>query len=152
MKIDIVVLNYNGKALLEQFLPGIVAASHVSSHSCKVIVLDNASSDDSAAFVKKTFPDVDVVSMRENRGFCSYNDVAKNSTADLLMLLNNDIKVTQEFIDPLAAVFQERDDAFFAGPKCFLVDGKTYDGMKSRWRVRYGMFEATAALASMPPL
>ena len=74
MKLAIVILNWNGKKLLEQFLPSVVEHSKEAT----VYVADNASTDDSVAFVKAHFPTVKIVENKDNGGYAKgYNDALK---------------------------------------------------------------------------
>ena len=144
MKVDIIILNYNGKELLKEYLPGIVTASKESRYDCRVIVLDNKSTDESVNFLEQNFKEVSVYHAKKNRVFCSFNDAAKDSAADILILLNNDIKVEQDFIDPLIEVFKKHKNAFLVGSKCLLFDKVTYEGTKSKWWIEKGMFKSSS--------
>ncbi len=114
--INIIILNYNGKDLLAECLPSIVEASHVSKYSCKVTVIDNVSVDSSVEFMREEFPDVNIVEAKENLVLCSYNNVLGTIKDDLVILLNNDIKVRNDFVDPLIEPFRE-EDVFLTSPK-----------------------------------
>jgi GT2 family glycosyltransferase len=137
MKIDILVLNYNGKYLLAKFLPSIVRAAGRSMHDCKVMVVDNLSTDGSAELVKKEFPSVGFFASAENKVLCSYNDVIRDLNSDVVMLLNNDIEVAEDFVDYLAGHF-EKDDVFFVAPRLLNFDG-TYNGGRSYLRFKFGI-------------
>ena len=69
MKIAIIILNWNGKKLLETFLPSIV---HFSSEKAEIFVADNASTDDSVAFVQANYPQIEIVVNDENGGFARF--------------------------------------------------------------------------------
>ncbi len=107
--VNIIILNYNGRDLLQECLPSIVDSSHVSRYPCKVTVIDNVSIDGSVEFVRANFPDVDVIEAKENRVLCSYNDVLRTIKDDIVILLNNDIKISNNFVDPLVELFKEED-------------------------------------------
>ena len=99
--ISIVIPNYNGRELLRQNLPGVLDAARVEG-SAKVIVVDDASGDDSAALVRGEFPSVRVVELGENVGFgraCMAG--ARAARGDILVLLNSDVSVTPDFLGPL---------------------------------------------------
>ncbi len=136
--VNIIVLNYNGKDLLAECLPSIVEASHVSRYSCKVTVIDNVSIDDSVEFVRANFSDVEVVEAKENLVLCSYNDALRSTKDDIVILLNNDIKVKNDFVDPLIELFKQ-EDVFLVSPKSYFFDGR-YEGGKSYAFMRYGIF------------
>lgn len=143
MKIEIFILNYNGKDLLEAYLPSIVEASNVSKYDTRVIVIDNCSTDNSLSFVSQDFPNVRIFKTDQNRVFCSYNQAVRLSKADIVILLNNDIIVDKDFIDPLMETFQNYKDAFLVGSKCLLIDKVTYDGTKSKCYIDKGMFKSS---------
>jgi len=116
----ILVLNYNGRALLEENLPGVVAAARYAGARHDVIVVDNASADDSVPFVQARFPDVKVMRMAQNRRLFSYNDAVRACSHDCVILLNNDIRVQPDFIPPLLEGFN--DPAVFATTPKVLSD------------------------------
>ena len=136
--VNIIILNYNGRDLLAECLPSIVGASYTSKSSCKVTVIDNDSSDNSVEFVRANFSDVDIVEAKENLVLCSYNDVLKTIKDDIVILLNNDIKVRNNFVDPLVELFKNKD-VFMVCPKSYFFDGG-YEGGKSYAFMRYGIF------------
>ncbi len=109
----IIVLNYNGKDLLERFLPSLIVSAKSSRFPCKVTVLDNASTDDSVDYVRKNFPEASVVVSKENKVLCSYNEAVRHMDEDVVILINNDMKTEPNFVDPLLEVFLEKQDAFF---------------------------------------
>lgn len=107
MKTAIVILNWNGRKLLERFLPAVVAHS---SHLAEVYVADNASTDDSVAYVQKHFDTVTVVQNLENGGYAKgYNDALKHITADLYVLLNSDILVADGWLEPMINIFKDEN-------------------------------------------
>lgn len=140
MKIDILVLNYNGRSLLERFLPSVVEASRASLHPCNVILVDNASSDGSPEFVKSNFPSVSLYQARENKVLFSYNDVVEKLDSDIVIFLNNDIKVDRHFIDALAGDLYDKN-VFFSAPKVLNPDG-TYNGGRSRLEFKWGIIKS----------
>lgn len=100
MTLSIVILNYNGRHYLEQFLPTVL----LYSKGHEVIVADNASTDDSVAYMKSEFPNVRLIENAENGGFAKgYNDALKQVDTDLYLLLNSDIEVTEDWLLPLLA-------------------------------------------------
>ncbi len=141
MKINVVILNYNGRELLEECLPSIIKASRNSRHDCRVVVLDNLSIDGSPEFLKERFPETSLYSAKENRFLCSFNEWARTSDADILILLNNDIKVEEKFIDPLVEIFNNYPDAFMAGPQCWTFDKLQYEGTRTKIGMKFGFFQ-----------
>lgn len=148
LRINIVILNYNGINLLKECLPSIIDARRASKQECIVTVLDNQSNDASVDFLKENFPEINIYIAKENKVFCSFNDFAYNSDADILIFLNNDIKVDIHFVDPLIDIFLQHDDVFLTGPKCLTFDGKGYEGTKSKWRLNKGIFSASSRYQS----
>lgn len=99
LKLAIVILNWNGKEFLEKFLPILLASCNSSS---EVIIADNKSSDDSISFLKENFPSIRVIENKINGGFSKgYNDALKQIEAEYYCLLNSDIEVTPDWIDPV---------------------------------------------------
>lgn len=141
-KVNIIVLNYNGRTLLEECMPTIVDAAKASSHACRVMLLDNKSVDDSLQYMRAQFPSVIPVESPYNRFLISYNDLIKRVDDDIVILLNNDIKVDISFVDPLVQVFLDHEDAFMAGPKCWTFDLKQYEGSRTKMRMYFGHIQA----------
>jgi len=103
--VAVAILNYNGKHFLKDFLPSVVQSSYpnVSVH-----VIDNKSTDDSLAFLKKNYKDVFVYELNENYGFAGgYNEGLKRIIGvDYLVLLNSDVEVTEGWIDPIIELME----------------------------------------------
>lgn len=99
MKAAIVILNWNGKKFLEQFLPSV---TQYCPSWARVVVADNASTDDSVNFVKANYPHVEVIVNASNYGFAGgYNEALKNVDDEYLVLLNSDVEVTAGWLEPL---------------------------------------------------
>ena len=97
--VAIVILNYNGKKHLENFLPSVLQSTYENK---RVIVADNASTDECIAFVKTTFPTVEIIINQQNDGFAGgYNWALSNIAADYYVLLNSDVSVTAGWIEPI---------------------------------------------------
>ena len=140
--IRIIILNYNGRPLLEECLPSITQASSSSKLKCSVCVIDNLSTDDSVSFLRSSYRDIELIESGENKVLCGFNQVLKDGVEDISVLLNNDMKVDAGFVDPLVEAFLKHEDAFLAVPKIMSFDGKTCENGKGRTRMRYGMFWA----------
>lgn len=113
-KIAVVILNYNGKHFLQQFLPSVLA----NSAGAKIIVADNGSTDHSAEFVKETFPAIEVIRLEENKGFCGgYNTVLKQVDASYYVLLNSDVEVTPHWLEPVISLMDSNLTIAAAQPK-----------------------------------
>lgn len=97
--VAIVILNYNGKKHLENFLPSVLQSTYENK---RVIVADNASTDDSITFVKAAFPTVEIIINQQNDGFAGgYNWALSNIEADYYVLLNSDVSVTAGWMEPI---------------------------------------------------
>lgn len=119
MKIAVVILNWNGKKLLEQFLPSVIAHSKTAA----IYVADNASTDDSVLFLKSTFPQVNIIKNTINGGFAKgYNDALKSVDADVFCLLNSDVEVTKGWLAPIKQTFDSNKNTAIVQPK--LLDFK----------------------------
>ena len=123
METAIVILNWNGKKLLEQFLPSIV---NFSSELAEIYVADNASTDSSIGYIKEHFPEVHIVKNTTNGGYAKgYNDALKNIDADIYCLINSDIEVTENWIPPILDVFNKEKNTAIIQPK--ILDFKARD-------------------------
>src|ERR1700740_3457907 len=101
LKIAVVILNFNGKDLLQKFLPTVIQYSSQAI----VYVADNASTDDSVLFLKTEFPAIKLIELKENYGFAKgYNEALKQVDADYFVLLNSDVEVTPNWIEPIIAL------------------------------------------------
>ncbi|MBS2099770.1 glycosyltransferase family 2 protein [Carboxylicivirga linearis] len=99
-KTAVVILNWNGKTLLEKFLPVVIKNSN--RPDVEIIVADNASSDESVDYLKNKFPDVQIISLDKNYGFAGgYNRALKKVDADYYLLLNSDVAPVEGWLDPL---------------------------------------------------
>ncbi|MFY7671506.1 glycosyltransferase family 2 protein [Tenacibaculum sp. MEBiC06402] len=120
MKTAVVILNWNGKQLLEQFLPSIVRNNEGDTD---IYVADNASSDNSIEFVKNNFPSVKIVVNSENGGYAKgYNDALQHIKANIYCLINSDIEVTKNWLSPVIGVFEQEENTAIIQPK--LLDYK----------------------------
>src|SRR6218665_1916919 len=109
-QVAVVILGWNGKRFLEQFLPSVV--QHSSLPNVEVVYADNASTDDSVAFVRENFPSVRIVQNSENKGFAGgYNEALKQINAKYFVLLNQDVEVTENWISPVVE-FLEKNGNF----------------------------------------
>ncbi|MFK5973606.1 MAG: glycosyltransferase family 2 protein [Flavobacteriaceae bacterium] len=114
MKIAIVILNWNGEVLLERYLPSVV----LYSEGADIYVVDNASTDDSVAYVSSNFPTIRIIQNAVNGGFAKgYNDALKYVEADIFCLLNSDIEVTKDWLKPVVSIFRDHPTATIVQPK-----------------------------------
>ncbi|MEQ8906479.1 glycosyltransferase family 2 protein [Ekhidna sp.] len=113
-KTAIVILNYNGRAYLEKFLPGVIKYSKDAT----VIVADNASTDDSVAFLEANHPEVQLIILDENHGYAGgYNEALKQIEAEYYLLLNSDVEVTPDWINPLVSFLDSNPEYAACQPK-----------------------------------
>lgn len=147
MRVDIVVLNYNGRTLLEQCLGSVVRAAGASAHDCRVTVIDNASTDGSRELLQSKFKQVKVLE-RDNRGLCSYNTVLTELDGQVAILLNNDVKLEPGAIDALIEPHVDptpsgRKRLFFTAPQCWRLDDRSYEGFRTAIDWSWGVVSAT---------
>ena len=136
----ILVLNYNGRALLDECLPSVVAAAECSAISCPVSVVDNGSTDGSVEFLLEGWPGIEI--WREpNRGLASFNHVLARLDEPVVLLLNNDVKLDPDAVTHLVRAFDDHPDALFTAPLCWDFEGQIYEGMRTRVRTRYGLVQ-----------
>lgn len=113
--VAVVILNWNGKALLEQFLPSVVQSQYPN---LQIIVGDNASTDDSVIFTKVNYPEVKVMVNDHNYGFAEgYGKLLEQIEADYYVLLNSDVEVPQNWIQPVIDVMEADAQIAVAQPK-----------------------------------
>ncbi|WP_400079154.1 glycosyltransferase family 2 protein [Winogradskyella sp. R77965] len=121
--IAVVILNWNGKTLLEQFLPLVIKYSD----DAKIYVADNASTDDSVTFVSAHFPNVGLIQNSQNGGYAKgYNEALHQVNEPLLCLLNSDIEVTENWLQPVVKEFNSDPDAAIIQPKILDHKSKSY--------------------------
>ncbi len=124
MNLAIVILNYNGKALLEQFLPSVLEYSQQAT----VYVADNASTDGSVAYIKKHFSKVHLIINTQNGGYAKgYNDALAHLKEDVFVLLNSDVEVTQGWLTPIIEAFKATSNLVAVQPKILDYKNKDYD-------------------------
>jgi GT2 family glycosyltransferase len=122
IKTAVVVLNWNGKAWLEKFLPNLVNHSQVAT----VFVADNASTDDSVDYVKINFPTVKIIVNASNGGYAKgYNDVLKQIDAEYFVLINSDIEVTAGWLSPIISLMDSDKQIASCQPKILNYNSKT---------------------------
>ncbi len=120
-KLAVVILNWNGKSWLEKFLPSVVQFSG----DADIFVIDNGSTDDSIEFLKINFPTVKIVINSENQGFAGgYNQGLKQIDAEYYCLLNSDVEVTENWIEPVLNLFGKNQDIAAIQPKILSYNDK----------------------------
>jgi len=123
MKIAVVILNWNGKALLQKFLPSIIAYSNEAT----IYVADNASTDDSITFISSEFPQIKIIKNKENGGYAKgYNDALKHLEEDIFCLVNSDIEVTKNWLYSIVETFKAEQNTAIIQPKILDCNKKTH--------------------------
>lgn len=116
MKTAIVVLNWNGQALLAQFLPTLV--THTPKDLAEIYVVDNGSTDQSIPWMQANYPEVKLICLTENNGFAGgYNQGLKQVEAELYCLLNSDVAVSPDWLLPVITHFKQHPETAIAQPK-----------------------------------
>jgi len=126
--LDIIVLNYNGWDLLKECLPSVMEEAEQYSGIARVYVLDNASTDKSVENVKQYFPQAGVIANDKNEYMFAYNKAIKNSQAQYVMVLNNDIKLNKSCLDNLMVHFEANHIIFAVQPLFLEWDGQGING------------------------
>jgi len=122
-KIAVVILNWNGAKLLEQFLPSVVANSDLAA----IYVADNASTDNSIAVIKEQFPSIKIIQNAANYGFANgYNIALQTVEEPYYALLNSDIEVTENWLTPILSIFENEATIGIIQPKILDYKNKEY--------------------------
>ncbi len=120
-EVAVVILNYNGKKFLHQFLPSVIQFSK----DAKVVVADNGSTDGSSDFVRENFISVELIQITNNLGFCGgYNFALKQIEATYYVLLNSDVEVTENWLEPMIMLFQNDPTIAAIQPKILSFNHK----------------------------
>jgi len=123
MSTAVVILNWNGRSLLEKFLPSVIRFSE----GANIYVADNASTDDSLVFVQQNFPQVKIIQNKENGGFAKgYNDALSHLSEDIFVLLNSDVEVTENWLKPIIEIFKNESKTAAVQPKILDFKRKNY--------------------------
>lgn len=130
-----VIPNWNGRDLLEKYLPPLVRA--MSGHpDNEIIVVDNGSTDGSAEFVRRNFPQVRLIALPENLGFGGgSNEGIRAAKNDIVVLLNSDMRVAEDFLPPLLEGFSD--------PQVFAVSCQIFFSDPRKRREETGLTQGT---------
>ncbi len=121
---SIVVLNWNGRHLLEETLPALRRAVFLTQKEHEIIVVDNGSRDNSREWLQENYPQVRIVALEENVGFGEGNNRGVEiASHDIVVLLNNDMVVSQDFLSPLLEAFSD-PQVFAVSSQIFFAEGK----------------------------
>ena len=114
-KVAVVILNWNGKKMLEHYLSSVLTCS---ADEAVVYVADNASTDDSVAYLRSAFPEVRLILLDRNWGFAEgYNKALRQVEAEYFILLNSDVEVTPHWLTPLVDFMDHHQEAAACQPK-----------------------------------
>lgn len=123
-KTAVVILNWNGKTFLEKFLPTLVNNTPVKAD---IWVIDNNSTDDSLLLLKQNFQTVKTIELDKNYGFAGgYNKGLVQINAKYFLLLNSDIEVPENWINPLVEMMENNPDIAVCGPKLLSYEQKNH--------------------------
>ncbi len=115
-KIAIVILNYNGEILFDKFLPSIVRYS--TTKNTEIIIADNGSTDNSIKHLQHHFPEIKIIDFKNNYGFAEgYNRALKQIKADYYILVNSDVEVSKNWIEPCIKMFEHDEKLAAIQPK-----------------------------------
>lgn len=106
---SIMILNYNGRHLLEEHLASVLDAVEYDGGGHEIVVVDNASTDNSVDLVKREFPSVRVIKRPSNEIMFAYNEAVREAANDYVLLLNNDVTVERSFLRPLLESLNDPD-------------------------------------------
>ena len=124
-KTAVVILNWNGKNFLEKFLPPLVA--HTSLPCVELVVADNGSTDESKNFMQQFYPQIRWIELDKNYGFTGgYNRALQQVEADYYVLLNSDIEVTENWLQPLIDEMENNPEVAVCMPKIRSYDRQNY--------------------------
>jgi GT2 family glycosyltransferase len=122
-KVAVVILNWNGVDHLKRFLPSV--EKHTQISDVKIIIADNNSSDNSVEFIATNYPDIVIIQLDQNYGFAGgYNRSLKQVEAEYYVLLNSDIEVTANWLQPLIDLMDSNDKIGACQPKIHAYNNK----------------------------
>jgi len=140
METAIVILNWNGKKMLQEYLPTLV--ENTSEKDAFIVVADNGSTDGSVDWMKAQWPSIRTIRFDKNYGFTGgYNRALQEVDADYYILLNSDIEVTEGWLEPLVNFMDENPGAGICQPKILSIaqrDHFEYAGAAGGFIDRYG--------------
>lgn len=139
MKVAVVILNWNGEAMLRRFLPTVV---RYSCDEAEIWVADNASDDASVQLLREHFPSVRLIQLDKNYGFAEgYNRALAQIEAEYYVLLNSDVEVTHHWLTPLVEYMDAYPDVAACQPKLLSEANRDYfeyAGAEGGFIDRYG--------------
>ena len=113
--VAIAILNWNGKHFLKTLLPALL---NLTYFNYTIYIIDNNSSDDSVAFINASFPSVKIILLDDNYGFAlGYNKGLRGLKEEYFLMMNSDVEVEPNFLEPLLALMQSDDGIAVVQPK-----------------------------------
>ncbi len=123
-KVSVIILNYNGQNHLETFLPSVI--KNTPLHIADIVVADNASTDNSVDWLKETYPAIKIIQLKRNYGFAEgYNISIGRVETPYVILLNSDVEVTQNWIQPMLNFMDTNQKVIAVQPKILQYKDKT---------------------------
>jgi len=133
-RVAVVILNWNGKVLLEQFLPSLGRSSYPN---LELVVADNGSTDHSVSFLQQQYPQIKTIILSENLGYAGgYNAALQQVEADYYILLNSDVEVSPGWVEPLIELMETHTNVAASQPKLLSFHHKNkfeYAGASGGW-------------------
>jgi len=139
-KVAVVILNWNGRKMLEQFLPSVI--KNTNCENTKIVVVDNGSTDDSLEFLSQNYSNIEQIILDKNYGFAGgYNLALKKIIAKYFVLLNSDVETAENWLEPLVSYLDNNNDVAACMPKILSHQQKTmfeYAGAAGGFIDKYG--------------
>lgn len=123
-KLGVIILNWNGRGLLEKFIPA--ASKFTISDQADLIVADNGSTDDSVEWLRRNHPEVRIISFEKNHGFAEgYNRAIELTEYEYVTLLNSDVEVSEGWWQPILSFLENNPDVGAVQPKILSYSDKS---------------------------
>jgi len=139
-RVAIVILNWNGAKLLQQFLPSVIAFS--KGENVRIVVADNGSTDNSLQILQQEFPQIEILDLKQNYGFAlGYNEALKQIDSDYYVILNSDVEVTESWLNEPVRLMDTNPEIAAIQPKILSYHQKThfeYAGAAGGYIDRFG--------------
>ena len=123
LSVSIIIVTWNALHHLKEYLPSVVK----NSNDAEIIIADNASDDGTGEWLKATFPQVKHFLMKKNHGYCGGNNrSASSATGDIIVFLNNDVEVSENWLEPIREKFEENENTAVVQPKILDYQNRSY--------------------------
>lgn len=140
IKTSVVILNWNGRKLVEQFLPSVT--EHTQSDDTRIVFADNGSTDDSILFMNTYYPDIQLITLDKNYGFADgYNKALQEVNSEYVVLLNSDVETTPGWLQTLISYMDNHPEVAAVQPKILSYNEKhmfEYAGASGGFIDRFG--------------